>query len=421
MDQARAHGLDSWLDPRAIPVRAVVLLIPALGCLLFLSTAPNGIDWAIALLAVGVTAVGVRRPLATALVTSALLLAGFEFGSTGPLVAKVGAGIALTELAARRDGWQPYLGAVVLAAVYLLHPSGEFAANGYRAVVMAGAPLLLGGVLRAAHRSAVEARRVAVEVARRRDSEVAAARALERTAIARELHDLIAHHVSSTVLRVGVARHALPDAPAPVLQVLDEIHASGRETLADLRRLVSILRDPDMTGEAFLSPADLPVTVRAVAERARALGITVDCAIDERAGEIDAVSALTLLRLTQEGIANIAAHAGTDVTADLRIDADEDEVVFVLRDNGSRRPHGSGRGSGHTRHPASSGAPALPSHGSGMIVAADALPGETDGRGLGLVGLRERVELLGGEFEAAPAHPGWRLSARLPLGARVPA
>lgn len=379
------RDLGAWSDIRSIPLRFAVLLAPALGCLLFLAAAPNGIDWAVAMVAVAVTAGGVRWPLATALTTSLLLLAGFEFGSTGPLVAKVAAGIALTELAARRDDWQPYLGAAVLALAYLLHPSTGFAANGYRAVVMAAAPLLLGGLLRGARRSARQARLEAVRVAQLRDGEVAAARALERTAIARELHDLIAHHVSSTVLRVGVARHALPDAPAPVLQVLDEIHASGRETLTDLRRLVSILRDPDLTGDAFIASAELPATVRAVAEKAAVLGITVDCVIDDRAVEIDAMSALTLLRLTQEGIANIAAHAGCGTSAALRIDASDTEVGFRLQDSGS----GTTRVASSDRH------------------------------GLGLVGLRERVELLGGQFTAEPAADGWLLTARLPLGTRV--
>lgn len=377
--------LESWFDTRFIPLRLLVLLVPALGCLFFLADAPSAVDWVIGLLATLVAATGVRWPLASALATSGLLLLGFEIGTTGPLVAKVAAGVALTELAARRADWQPLLAAAVLAIAYLLHPTGEFAANGYRAVVMAGAPLLLGGLLRTARQSAERARRQSLELAERRDIEVAAARALERTAIARELHDLIAHHVSSTVLRVGVARHALPDAPPPVLEVFDEIHASGKETLRDLRRLVSILRDPTMTEDAFIAPADLPAAVLAAAERAGQLGVHIDCAIEDSVGEIDAMSALTLLRLTQEGIANISKHAGTGTAARLRIDLHDAHVAFLLRDNGS--PHSeTPNGNGH---------------------------------GLGLIGLRERVELLGGDFTAEPNSGGWQLTATLPIGART--
>jgi signal transduction histidine kinase len=128
---------------------------------------------------------------------------------------------------------------------------------------------------------------------------------LERTAIARELHDLIAHHVSSTVLRVGVARHAVPDASPVVCEVLDDIHASGTETLADLRLLVSVLRNPAMAGESFIAPTDLPAAVTAVAERARQLGCFVEVKIEDVVTDIDALRALTLLRLAQEGVANV--------------------------------------------------------------------------------------------------------------------
>ncbi len=337
------RGLASWLDVRFVPVRSLVLAVAAVGCQLLLADSPSPLDWTIAMLAVLVTAGGVRWPFVTALLTSALLLLGFEFGDTGPVVGKVAAAIALIELSARRSGWQPWVAACALAAAYLLHPSGDLAANGYRAVVMAGAPVLVGVLLRTARESTEHARRQASEIAQRRDAEIAAARAVERTAIARELHDLIAHHVSSTVLRVGVARHAMPDAPPAALEVLDDIHASGRQTLADLRRLVAILRDPAMTGDSFLAPADLPAALAAVLGRARQSGIAVDAEIADDITEVDAVLALTLLRLTQEGISNIAKHAGPGAAARLTIARDDDKVEFTLRDNGNGRDASVGR------------------------------------------------------------------------------
>ncbi len=389
------RGLESWLDERFLPVRLLVLLVSAVGCLLFLSDAPSTVDWTIGLLAVLVTAGGVRWPLATSLAVSGLLLVGFEIGDTGPVVPKVAAAVALVELSARRSGWQPWVAACALACAYLLHPSGDLAANGYRAVVMAGAPVLLGVLLRTAREGAEHARRGAHEIAQRRDAEVAAARAVERTAIARELHDLIAHHVSSTVLRVGVARHAMPDAPPGALEVLDDIHASGKATLTDLRRLLAILRDPAMTGDSFIAPADLPAALTAVVDRARQSGITVHAVVTDDIAEVDAVLALTLLRLTQEGVSNIAKHAGSGATAHLTITVQDGEVRFTLRDNGSASSSSVHVGS----------APRRPA----------------DGHGLGLIGLHERVELLGGEFTAARVGPEWELAARLPTGRPVPA
>ncbi|MFI6173147.1 sensor histidine kinase [Nocardia sp. NPDC051052] len=386
------RGVESWLDVRFLPVRLLVLAVAAVGCLLFLADSPSVLDWTIGLLAVLATAGGVRWPLATSLLVSGLLLLGFEIGDTGPVVAKVAAAIALVELSARRSGWQPWLAACALAGAYLLHPSSDLAANGYRAVVMAGAPVLIGVLLRTAREGADHALREAHEIAQRRDAEVAAARALERTAIARELHDLVAHHVSSTVLRVGVARHAMPDAPPGALEVLDDIHASGKETLTDLRRLVAILRDPAMTGDSFIAPADLPAALAAVVHRARQSGITVHAEVADDVVDVDAVLALTLLRLTQEGISNIAKHAGSGATARLTIALAAGDVRFTLRDNGSS--------------PKSRAANGVTANRSG-------------GHGLGLIGLHERVELLGGEFTAARVGAEWQLAARLPLGRPV--
>ncbi|WP_282784723.1 MULTISPECIES: histidine kinase [unclassified Nocardia] len=377
------RGIEWMLDARSIPIRLLVLTALAAGCLLLLTRTTDPLDWAIALASVLLTAGGVRWPLATALTTTAVLMVGFEFGHTGPVVAKVAAAIALTELAARHRGWRPLLGAAVLAGAYLLHPGESAAATAYRAAVMAGLPLLIGSLLRTARDSAARARHQAHELAQRRESEVAAARALERTAIARELHDLIAHHVSSTVLRVGIARHALPDAPPAVLEVLDDIHASGRETLADLRKLVTVLRDPNGDDESFLAPADLPDALAAAVERARRLGIRTHAEVDAAITDVDALTGLTLLRLTQEGLANTVRHAGPGARAALTIVRHDEKVDFTLRDQGSAARTGDGP------------------------------------PGVGLIGLRERVELLGGAFTAAAVTGGWRVTAQLPTRSRV--
>ncbi|MEU6832132.1 histidine kinase [Nocardia beijingensis] len=391
-----SRGGESWLDVRSFPVRLLLLAVPAIGCMLFLVDGASAADWTIAMAAVVVAAMGVRRPFVTAVVVAGLLLLGFEFGDTGPVVPKVAAAVTLVELSARRGGWPPFAAAGAVATAYVLHPTGDLAANGYRAVVMAGAPLVIGGLLRAAHESTERAEHEARELTRRRDSEVAAARALERTAIARELHDLIAHHVSSTVLRVGVARHALTDAPPVALEVLDDIHASGKETLADLRRLVAILRDPAMAGESFIAPADLPAALDAVVTRARQLDVTVTATVDEEITVVDAVLALTLLRLTQEGIANIVEHAGPGTSATLTVTVRNEAVRFYLCDSGFR--FGS--------------SPRGPKASTARRDENRRVPSD---HGLGLIGLRERVELLGGELTAGPSGPGWLLTACLPL------
>ncbi|WP_231387141.1 sensor histidine kinase [Nocardia sp. BMG111209] len=378
-----ARGIEWLFHERSLPVRLPALLLLATGCLLWLGNSPTIVDWALGLLAVAATVGGARRPLTTSLLTTGLLVLGFELGHTGPLVGKAAAAVALTELALRRGGWRPWLGAGALAAAYLLHPAGGAAAIGYRAVVMAGLPLVIGALLRNALDSAARAHRIADEIAARRRAEVAAARTAERSAIARELHDLIAHHVSSTVLRVGVARHALPQAPAAVLEVLDDIHSSGRETLADLRKLVAVLRDPRQTDTTLITAAELPEAIEAVVRRTCRLGPVVTTEIGDVA-TVDPVTAHTLLRLTQEGLANVVRHAGLGATARLTVTVG-DGIDFSLSDNGS---------------------------------GAEPAPAGPGPAGLGLIGLAERVELLGGSMTAGPVATGWRLHACLPGRAR---
>ncbi|GGK99319.1 hypothetical protein GCM10011588_12440 [Nocardia jinanensis] len=375
------RGIDWLLDPRRLPVRLLVLLLAAAGCLLLLTDAPTTTDWAIAVTAVLVTAGSARFPLVTSLAATGVLMLGFTVGVTGPVVPKVAAALALTELATRRGGLPSVLGGLALATAYLFHTAGGPGATVYRALVMALLPVLLGAVLRTTREGAARARRDAAELGRRRETEVIAARATERAAIARELHDLIAHHISSTVLRVSVARHALVSAPPAVLEVLDDIHRSGTATLHDLRTLVTVLRDPDAGAESFVDPAGLPLAITAVVERTRLVVSRIDLELDPAVGTVDALTGLTLLRLTQEGTANVVKHAGPDTTARLSIAVGPGPVEFRLSDSGP---------------PAGAAQPVTP------------------GTGVGLIGLRERVGLLGGTLGAAPAGPGWLLTARLP-------
>ncbi|MFD4353236.1 sensor histidine kinase [Nocardia sp. NPDC058518] len=371
--------VESLLDARMLPVRVAILLGLAVGCLLLLTEDPSAVDWATGIAAVLVTAFGVRAPFATALATSGLLALGFAIGDSGPVVAKVAAAFALTELTARRGSRFAAPAAAVLFGVYLLHPAGGTVVMLYRAAVMATVPVLFGLLLRTAWTDARRAARAAADLAEHREQQIAAATVAERTAIARELHDLVAHHVSSTVLRVGAARHAFTDAPPALLQVLEDVDITSREALADLRKLVTVLRTPEPPHESFVTPAVLTQALDEVIERARRTGLDITTHIDDSITDVDPVSALTLLRLTQEALANVAAHAGPRAVAQLRVAANR-AVEFEVRDSG------------------------------GVVTA-------TSSTGLGLVGLRERLAILGGTLEAGPHGTGWRLAARWPLRA----
>jgi signal transduction histidine kinase len=200
----------------------------------------------------------------------------------------------------------------------------------------------------------------------------------ERQRIARELHDVIAHAVSVVVLQARGARKVLPAEQADVRSSLDTIERSASEALTEMRRLLSLLRDDD---EALsLAPQPSLARVDVLAQRARDAGLAVELQIDGELGGLPAGVDVSGYRIVQEALTNAIKHAGGG-TAQVRIARDADELTIEVVDDG-RGPNGGDEGGGH-----------------------------------GLVGMRERVALYGGRFEAGPraGGDGFALRAQLPL------
>lgn len=365
-------------EQRYAVLRLTLVVLSGVG---YLTLTPEGravgaVDLA---LAIGVLLLGyleVRWPFAAVVSATLALGAGAFVGGGNDTVPTVGLAWAMFELGARRGGWRVWTGLGLGMVAHVVSDHGEFADSPqtvvYGAAAAVAAPLLLGLHVRALGELNRQAAARAVQ-------EQTRVRADERTSIARELHDLVAHHVASIVLRVAVARDVLPLADPRVRQVLDDVHTTGSSALADLRKLVTVLRDPGTARDVlFVGPEGLPVALRAAVERSAGIGLDVQADIDPEVVRLDARTALALLRLTQEGLANVARHAGTAARARLSIRLGGERVAFELRDFGGA---------------VSSGLP---------------------GGGHGLVGLRERVEVLGGRLQAGPADTGWLLRASLP-------
>ncbi|MFI7547108.1 sensor histidine kinase [Actinoplanes sp. NPDC049599] len=334
-------------------------------------------QWLFAVAAFACALVLHRRPL-VGLPAQVLLLVPAFLLLDDTTINQVGASWILLEVAmAASRPWHIWAGAGLVSAVYLAFTLGDRSvlAAIYGLFVVVGVPVLLGMVIRTT-------RELGVQATRRAESENRAARADERSAIARELHDVVAHHVASMVLRVGVARHVLPDADPRVTEVFDDVHSTGTAALADLRRLVAVLRDPIRRTDAALTaiePGALPEALEAAVETARRAGLTVDASIAPEAGSLDVVRALAVLRLTQEALTNVARHAGPAARASLRVEVHDGDVSWSVTDDGGGV------------------APGLPSGG-----------------GHGLTGMRERVEVLGGRLTAGPVGGGWRVATTLP-------
>jgi signal transduction histidine kinase len=204
--------------------------------------------------------------------------------------------------------------------------------------------------------------------------------AAERLRIARELHDVVAHSMSVIAMHAGAARLAIGKKPESELAALDVIERSSREALAEMRRLVTVLRDGS-AGAAERGPAPSVAEVHTLVARVVEAGVTVDVRTQ---GDLEGVPpgvSLAAYRVVQEALTNVVRHAGS-TRARLVLEAGEDALSIRVDDDGR---------SDFWRPPASSGG------------------------GHGTIGMRERLELYGGTLSAGPRPDGgWSVQARLP-------
>jgi signal transduction histidine kinase len=226
---------------------------------------------------------------------------------------------------------------------------------------------------------AAETRAAAAE--RERDAAARVALAEERARIARELHDIVAHAVSVMVLQVGAVRHQLPEEQAEDREALRGVERAGRTALAEMRRLLAAMRREGEEVELLPQPG-LDGLDSLLDDVGRA-GLPVELHVDGQPFPLPRGVDLSAYRIVQEGLTNALKHShatNADVTFRYRLD----ELEIEVRDNGQ---------------------------GSAT----------TDGLGHGLVGVRERVKIYGGEMSAgAAAGGGFVLSTRLPLRGEAP-
>ncbi|WP_314614736.1 sensor histidine kinase [Streptomyces stackebrandtii] len=384
----------SWIelafDRRFAVTRVLALAAALIGDFLLLQRPSGAQDWGLAAAGLVLCLAAGKWAFGALLAQSGLLVVAHALGASTVPSLKVLAAVTLFELAVRQSGRRLAAGTTALALAVAVNRledlPGELPPVLYKMGVVAGLPLLLGAYVRVTRDAAVHARQYAEQQELRAEQQLLAARAAERTTIARELHDLVAHHVSSMVLRVGVARHVVATTSTTdprITEVLDDLHSSAGAALADLRRLVAVLRAPDGTGSdtgSLVTPGALPAALESMVHHSRQSGLAVTASVDPRVARLDAVRGLAVLRLAQEGLANAAKHGGPGAHAELAVRVADNAVHVTIHDDGA----------GRTRPPA---------------------PGPS---GHGLIGMRERVDLLGGRLDAGPAARGWRLTAELP-------
>jgi signal transduction histidine kinase len=242
---------------------------------------------------------------------------------------------------------------------------------------------LAGFAVRERAEQAQAAEERAAQAERERDAATRIVVAEERARIARELHDIVAHAVSVMVLQVGAVRHKLPDALAEDRDALTSVEQAGRTALAEMRRLLAAMRrDGD---DVDLMPQPGLDGLGSLLEEIGRAGLPVRLHVEGEPFPLPAALDLSAYRIVQEGLTNVLKHARAS-HADVTVCYGPGGLRTEVRDDG-------------------------------IGAAASDGPGIGNGHGHGLVGIRERVKIYGGEMTAETANGGgFVLSTRLPLG-----
>ena len=236
---------------------------------------------------------------------------------------------------------------------------------------------LSGRVVRSRAELTAELHEAAQVAHEQREADAARAVAEERRRIAREMHDVVAHSVSTMVIQAGGARRILDRDPQRAIEAATLIERTGREALSEMRHLLGVLHAGEDT--AALAPQPTLQELGALLERSRAAGLPVALQVSGEARELPAGVDLAAYRVVQEALTNALKHGGG--RAEVRMRYEDEQLTLTVADRGDGTPRPRVEGGGH-----------------------------------GLVGMRERVRVIGGELHAGPrAGGGFDVDARLPL------
>lgn len=235
-----------------------------------------------------------------------------------------------------------------------------------------------------------------------RDDRAAWAAAEERTRIARELHDVVAHHVSLMAVQAEAATSLLPDRPAEATRSVEIIASTARQALTELRRLLGVLRGPSDHLET--SPSVSLAGLDAVLDQVRETGLRVELTVRGTPGPLAPGIDLTAYRIVQEALTNTIRHARASQAA-VTLSYEPGYVTVSVTDSGPWPPNG----------PATAAGAVANGHGPGANGVAARRPGPPLSGGFGLAGIAERVASCGGNLTVGPTGGGgFAVTARLP-------
>ncbi|MFD3544228.1 sensor histidine kinase [Streptomyces sp. NPDC058655] len=219
-----------------------------------------------------------------------------------------------------------------------------------------------------------------------REARAKVAVAAERARIARELHDVVAHNVSVMVVQADGAAYVMDAAPEQAKEALQTISGTGRQALAEMRRLLGVLRTGEpQESEDYVPQPDVE-QIEVLVEQVRTAGLAVDFEVEGAPRKLPSGVELTAYRIVQEALTNTRKHGGPEAKASVRLVYFDDGLGLLIEDDG--------RGAAHELYE----------------------DGGADGAGHGLIGMRERIGMVGGTLDTGPRPGGgFRISALLPL------
>jgi signal transduction histidine kinase len=272
----------------------------------------------------------------------------------------------------------PAVAAVALGVALRLQPSGVVDVMTWVTTALTLAVAWLAGeTLRARRARWAELEERARRLEREREERARQAVTVERLRIARELHDVVAHAMSVIAVQAGVANHLLDERPELARPALSTVESAARSALVEMRRLLGVLRQPGDPTEPLVATPGLAELPALVAQFERA-GLTVRVTVVGQTSELPDGIDLSAYRIVQEGLTNVLRHGGP--VAELTLTCLGTGAAVEIRDDG--RPN----------------------------------PPSSTADGHGLIGIRERVAVFGGEFVAQREAGGFRLRATLPAG-----
>ena len=223
----------------------------------------------------------------------------------------------------------------------------------------------------------------------------------ERVRIARELHDVLAHSLSVVAIQAGAGRHVLDSQPEETRQALAAVETTSRDALAELRRVVGLLRQDDQSG-LDLSPAPGLADLARLVDQVRSAGVPVELDVKGKPTSLAPGIELSVYRVVQEALTNVVKHAGP-ARARVVISYGADAIDVEIVDDGRGSVSSSGDSNG-----------TLSLHSSGSGASIDNGTGDDAGHH-GISGMRERVALFGGSLAVgAGSEGGFRVAAHIP-------